>query len=143
VCREVSGWCLKLHYCTPGLVRTSAGSTPYKGTTSPKPIEPVLLLLLLTAIGLSLGGSGYFTCIQNMKLVTNKFKSGGLHEVCIFCHCVYSCTFCMLVFNFLSYVFLLLCLCILIIMFVLFCIFCFHRANWHSSATLTEGFPQL
>jgi len=21
-----------------------------------------------------------FTCIQNMKLVTNKFKSGGLHE---------------------------------------------------------------
>ena len=23
---------------------------------------------------------GYFTCIQNMKLVTNKFKSGGLHE---------------------------------------------------------------
>ena len=31
-----------------------------------------LLLLLLTAIGLSAGGSGYFTCIQNMKLVTNK-----------------------------------------------------------------------
>ena len=26
------------------------------------------------------GGSGYFTCIQDMKLVTNKFKSGGLHE---------------------------------------------------------------
>jgi len=24
---------------------------------------------------------------------------------------------------------------------VLFCIFCFHCANWHSSATLTEGFP--
>jgi hypothetical protein len=23
---------------------------------------------------------GYFTCIQNMKLVTTKFKSGGLHE---------------------------------------------------------------
>ena len=31
-------------------------------------------------IGLSPGGSGYFTCIQNMKLVTNKLKSGGLHE---------------------------------------------------------------
>jgi len=29
---------------------------------------------------LSPGGSGYFTCIQNMKLVTNKFKSGELHE---------------------------------------------------------------
>ena len=25
-------------------------------------------------------GSGYFTCIQNMKSVTSKFKSGGLHE---------------------------------------------------------------
>ena len=43
-------------------------------------IKLLLLLLLLTAIGLSPGGSGYFTCIQNMKLVTNKFKSGGLHE---------------------------------------------------------------
>ena len=25
-------------------------------------------------------GSGYFICIQNMKLVINKFKLGGLHE---------------------------------------------------------------
>jgi len=40
----------------------------------------LLLLLLLTPIGMSPGGSGYFTCIQNTKLVTNKFKSGGLHE---------------------------------------------------------------
>jgi len=38
------------------------------------------IMHLLTAIVLSLGGSGYITCIQNMKLVTNKFKSGGLHE---------------------------------------------------------------
>ena len=35
---------------------------------------------LFTAIGLYPGGSGYVTCIQNMKLVTNKFNSGGLHE---------------------------------------------------------------
>ena len=35
---------------------------------------------ILTVIVLSPGSSGYFTCIQNMKLVTNKFKSGGLHE---------------------------------------------------------------
>ena len=40
----------------------------------------LLLILLLTAIGLSPGGSGYFTCKQNMKLVTTRFKSGGLHE---------------------------------------------------------------
>ena len=60
--------------------------------SSPPPHVPYnnnnnkLLLLLslssssLTAVGLSPGGSGYFTCIQNMKLVTNKFKLGGLHE---------------------------------------------------------------
>ena len=29
---------------------------------------------------MSPGGSGYLTCKQNMKLVTTKFKSGGLHE---------------------------------------------------------------
>jgi hypothetical protein len=44
--------------------------------------------------------------------------------------------FCMLLFNFVSCVFLLLCLCILNVMYVLFCVFCFHRANWHSPATL-------
>ena len=33
-----------------------------------------------TAIGLLPGGSGYFTCIQNMKLVTAEFKPGGLYE---------------------------------------------------------------
>jgi len=56
-------------------------------TVVPPGEGPTLLLLLLllsssllTAIGLSPGGSGYFTCIQNMKLVTKKFKSGGLHE---------------------------------------------------------------
>jgi hypothetical protein len=47
---------------------------------------------------------------------------------------------CMLLFNFVSYV-LLLCFCILVVMFVPFCIFCFHRANWHSSATLIEVSP--
>ena len=47
MCKEVDGLCLKLHNCTPGLVRTSAESTPYKGATSPIPLEPLLLLLLL------------------------------------------------------------------------------------------------
>jgi len=39
-----------------------------------------IFIYLLTAIGLSPGGSGYFICIQNMKFVTTKFKSEGLHE---------------------------------------------------------------
>ena len=39
-----------------------------------------LFIYLLTAIGLLPGGSGYFTCKQNMKLVTNKFKSRGVHQ---------------------------------------------------------------
>ena len=39
-----------------------------------------IIIYLFTAIGLLPGGSGYFTCKQNMKLVTNKFKSGGPHE---------------------------------------------------------------
>ena len=34
----------------------------------------------IIAIGLPPGGSGYFTCIQYMKLVTTKLESGGLHE---------------------------------------------------------------
>ena len=40
----------------------------------------IIIIYLFTANGLSPGGSGYFTCIQNMKLVNTKFKSGGLHE---------------------------------------------------------------
>ena len=57
-------------------------------------------------------------------------------------HPVYGCIFCMLLFNFLSYIFLMLCLCILIVMYLLFCIFCFHRSNWHPSATLTDFFSR-
>ena len=37
-------------------------------------------MYLLTAIWLLPGGSGYFTCTQNMKLFTARFKTGGLHE---------------------------------------------------------------
>ena len=40
----------------------------------------IIIINLFTTIGLLPGGSGYFTCKQNMKLVTTKFKSGGLHE---------------------------------------------------------------
>jgi len=38
------------------------------------------IIYLFTAIGLSPGGSDYFTYKQSMKLVTNKFKPGGLHD---------------------------------------------------------------
>ena len=40
----------------------------------------IIIIYLFTAIELLTGGSGYFTCKQNMKLVTTKFKSGGLYE---------------------------------------------------------------
>ena len=40
----------------------------------------IIIINLFTAIGLLPGGSGYFTCKQNMKLVTTRCKSGGLHE---------------------------------------------------------------
>ena len=40
----------------------------------------MIIIYLFTAIGLSPGGSGYFTRKQNMKSVITKFKSGGLHE---------------------------------------------------------------
>ena len=43
-------------------------------------INNIIIIYLFTAIGLLPGGSGYFTCKQNMKLATTKFKSGGLHE---------------------------------------------------------------
>ena len=40
----------------------------------------IIITYLLTAVGLLPGGSGWFTCIRNMKLVTTNLKSGGLHE---------------------------------------------------------------
>ena len=42
------------------------------------PVNTIIYLFI--AIGLLLGGSGYPTCKQNMKLFNNKFKSGGLRE---------------------------------------------------------------
>jgi hypothetical protein len=79
------------------------------------------------------------------------------YEFCCFCGCfVYHILACSLVpFFIIVYMvvsFVCFCLtfklCIFIVMFmyfivmyIVFCIFCFHRANWHSSATLTEVFP--
>jgi hypothetical protein len=40
----------------------------------------IIIIIFITAIGFSPGGSGYFTRMQNMKLVTSEFKSGRLHE---------------------------------------------------------------
>ena len=47
---------------------------------SNKHIYRIIIIYLFAAIGLLPGGSGYFTFKQNMKSVTTKFKSGGLHE---------------------------------------------------------------
>jgi len=71
---------------------------------------------------------------------------GCFGNMCTCIYCVFILyIFCMfipfmLLFNFVSYVFIFLCLYILIVTCILFCIFCFQRANWHSSATLTEVF---
>jgi len=42
----------------------------------------IIIIIIINCNCLSPGGSDYFTCIQNMKLVTTKFKSGVLHEKC-------------------------------------------------------------
>jgi hypothetical protein len=90
-----------------------------------------------------------WVCNVWVCLCTGFVMCGSFSNMCTCIYCVFVlfrlCIFLifMLLFNFVSYVFLLLCLCILIVMYVLFCIFCFHRANWHSSATLTEDFPCL
>jgi len=68
MCKEVDGLCLKLHYCTPGLVRTCPESTPYKGATSPLPLEPLLLLLLLL-----LSSFTFMQGIYNYMPATNIF----------------------------------------------------------------------
>ena len=43
-------------------------------------IIKIIIIIILSGIGLSPSGSGYFTCIQSMKLITNKLKWGGLHQ---------------------------------------------------------------
>jgi hypothetical protein len=80
VCKEVDGLCLKLLYCTPGLVRTSAESTPYKGATSPIPSE-LLLLLLFASPTVFLLSHNY--CTSCHLLVENINMRVILHRIYI------------------------------------------------------------
>ena len=54
-----------------------------------------------------------------MSCVTSYRYSMALF-FCFFYRCVYGCVFCILLYNSVGYVFLLLCLCILIVMYILF-----------------------
>jgi len=40
----------------------------------------IIIFIYCNWVAVQPGGSGYFKCKQNMKLVTTKFKSEGLHE---------------------------------------------------------------
>ena len=79
---------------------------------------------------------------RNVKVhVMYNFLLLSLHHILscsfdsIFSHCIYDCMFCMLLFNFVSYVFF-----CYVYVFLLLCTV-LYRANWYSSATLTEVFP--
>jgi hypothetical protein len=94
-------------------------------------------------VGFVMCGCGYvLVCNVWVCVCVGFVMCGCFGNMCTFIYCVFVlfnlCIFilCMLLFNFVSNVFLLLCM---------FCsvysVFCFHRANWHSSATLTEVLP--
>jgi hypothetical protein len=77
---------------------------------------------------------GFVMCGCSGNMCTCIYCVFLLFRLCIFILFI-------LLFNFVRYVFLLLCLSILIVTHFLFCTLCFHHTNWHSSATLTEVFP--
>ena len=85
--------------------------------------------MVCVCVGFVMFGVCMCGCFGSMCTCTSIYCVFILLHLCIF-------ILCMLLFNFVSYVFLLLCLCTLV--YVLFCIFHFHHANLHSLATLTE-----
>jgi len=86
---QEAGW-------APGQVWTGGKFRPHRDSIPDCPARSsvaipteliiIIIIIFLTAIGLSSGGCGYFTCKQNMKLVTTKFKSRGLHEKHVVAH---------------------------------------------------------
>jgi len=62
--------------------------------------------------------TGCLLLLQYMQTIRSSLLLS--YSLVFFCHCIYACMFCMLLFNFVNYVFLLLCLCIRIVMYVPF-----------------------
>ena len=152
----ISSWTVKTHFIilhlpplfihsfVPLACAECGDSLPFTGASSILPYHilfPATLLRQLCFYPPSLRPAIYFlvyllvSCFQ----IHTQYSFGNS----IFFHSLYVCMFCMLLFNSVGNIFLLLCLCILIVMYVLFRIFCFHRANCHSPVfpTLTEVFP--
>ena len=90
--------------------------SPFKNPTTSVGFEPA---------NLGIRGQHATSAPPNMKFAAFDYHILSYSFGSILYQCIYGSMFCMLLFNFVNYVFLLLCLCILIVLYVLFCVFSF------------------